>query len=202
MTLRVPKSLLARLLQSFPSVCSTACHFCCFWQSCHALHPQDPLPPNLSLFPWAATNRQLSSPAAGWEQLGRRCAAAGTAVHSWWGTPPSSPCQLSGGTQLPPDNTSAGRWELSLPLPLLSVGETLGFCSAAPLSHQTQLDLFLKNRSSKSTSPPPCLVSLSMASKLSPGQELPKECAPGARLASLLLGCCAHWTGIMLVCNL
>lgn len=46
------------------------------------------LPHNLSLFPWAATNRQLSSPAAGWEQLGRRCAAAGTAVHSWWGSLP------------------------------------------------------------------------------------------------------------------
>lgn len=50
--------------------------------------PPGPLPHNLSLFPWAATNRQLSSPAAGWEQLGRRCAAAGTAVHSWWGSPP------------------------------------------------------------------------------------------------------------------
>lgn len=91
----------------------------------------------MSLFPWAATNRQLSSPAAGWEQLGRHCAAAGTAVHSWWGTPPSSPCQLSGGTQLLPDNTSAGRWELALPTappppPLLSLVETLSFSSAAP----------------------------------------------------------------------
>lgn len=60
-----------------------------------------------------------------WGQL---CTAGGGAL------PPPS-CQLSGGTQLPPDNTSAGCWEFALPPPLPSVVKTALislFCSSPP----------------------------------------------------------------------
>lgn len=48
------------------------------------------------------------------------------------GGPPTPPCQLSGGTQLLPDNTSAGGWEFALPPHLPSAVEaalTALFCS-------------------------------------------------------------------------
>lgn len=63
--------LFLALAFSFSALCSRTCHFCFFPQSCHARHPQHPPAappapsPSLSWFPWAATNRQLSSPAAG-----------------------------------------------------------------------------------------------------------------------------------------
>lgn len=125
---------------SLPSACSTACHFCCFWQSCHALHPQVPTP-QLVLVSLGCDKSPIKQPSCRMGTAGEALCSSRDSCAQLVGLSPSSPCQLSGGTQLLPDNTSAGRWELALPPPPLSVAQTLGLYSVAPLSHQNQLDL-------------------------------------------------------------
>lgn len=108
--------------------------------------PSFPPPPTpAALFPRAATNRQLSSPAAGQGTAGEALCGHGDSCAQLVGVLPTpSPCQLSGGTQLPPDNTSAGGWEFALPPPLPS---------AAPPPTPTQTESVPERRQLRASAP-------------------------------------------------